>query len=112
MAAAAIASFNIDMSFMSTSAFDFRGTSVTSEEKLLVKRAITGNSSRTILVSDSTKYGKVATHRAIRLKDLNGIVSDTGLGPSATERIKQLGVPLLLGEPTTPEEENPRKDYQ
>lgn len=112
MTAAAIASFNIDIAFMSTSSFDLRGTSVTSEEKLLVKRAVTENSSRTILVSDSTKYGKVATHRAIRLKDLNGIVSDTGLAASAIERINQLGVPLLLAEPTTSEETNSRKDHQ
>ncbi len=112
MAAAAIASFNIDIAFISTSSFDLRGTSVTSEEKLLVKQVVTENSSRTILVSDSTKYGKVATHRAIPFEELNGIISDTGLAPSARQRIKQLGVPLLLAEPTTPEEANSRKDHQ
>jgi DeoR/GlpR family transcriptional regulator of sugar metabolism len=99
MAAASIASFNIDVAFMSTSSFDLRGTSVPTEEKLLVKRAITENSSRTILVSDSTKYGKVAKLRAIRLTDLDGIVSDTGLASAAVERINQQGIPLTLAGP-------------
>ncbi|WP_372697321.1 DeoR/GlpR family DNA-binding transcription regulator [Arthrobacter sp. JSM 101049] len=112
MTASTIASFNIDVSFMSTSAFDLHGTSVTSEEKLVVKQAIIENSSRTILASDSTKYGKVATHRAIGFQDFAAVVSDTGLGRSVAERIHQLGVPLLLSEPKTPEKSDLRKDYQ
>lgn len=99
LAAAAIAGFNIDVAFISASSFDLHGTSVPSEDKLVVKKAITAASQKRILVSDSTKYGKVACHRAIPLEDFDAIITDTALTASAIDRIRQLEVPLSLVSP-------------
>lgn len=98
-AAEAIAGFNIDVAFMSTPSFDLRGTSVTSEEKRTVKRAIKDSSARTVLVTDSTKYGRVAPLRALALTDFDDIVTDTDLPESAVEGIARLEAPLTLVEP-------------
>lgn len=91
-----IAHFNPDVAFMSTSSFDLRGTSVHSDAKLAVKQAIHDSAARTILASDSTKYGRVASLRAVKLTDLDGIITDSGLPDSAAEKIRTSGIPLTL----------------
>lgn len=99
MVAAAIAEFNIDVAFLSTPAFDLRGPSVPSGAKKVVKQAIVENATTTILVTDSTKYGRVAALRTVRLSQLDGIVTDTGLPESAVESIREQGVTLHLVDP-------------
>lgn len=96
MVAAVIAQFNIDIAFLSTPAFDLRGTSVPSGAKKVVKQALVEHATRTILVTDSTKYGRVAALRAVKLGQLDAIITDTGLPESAVDAIKDVGVPLHL----------------
>lgn len=93
-----IAQFNVDVAFMSTSSFDLRGTSVPADAKLVVKHAIKSASARTILASDSSKYGRVASLLAIKLTDLDGIITDSGLPESAVENIRSSGIPLVLAD--------------
>lgn len=94
--AAAIAEYTIDIAFLSTSSFDLRGMSVPTEAKKVVKRAIIENSTRTVLLTDSSKYGKVAALRAARLSELDAVVTDTGLPELARTAIGQQDVPLVL----------------
>ena len=98
MVAAVIAEFNIDVAFMSTSSFDLRGISVPSGAKKVVKQAIVAASTATALVTDSTKYGKVAALRAVPLHDLDAIVTDAGLPESVRQSLGDLDVALHLVE--------------
>lgn len=99
LSARMVAQFNIDVAFMSTSSFDLRGTSVPTDAKLAVKLAIKEAAARTILVSDSSKYGRVASLQAVKLTDIDGIITDSGLSDSAVEKIKDLGIPLTMVDP-------------
>lgn len=99
MTAKMIAQFNVDVAFTSTSSFDLRGTSVPTDAKLAVKRAIKESATRTILVSDSSKYGRVANLRATKLTDLDEIITDMDLAESAVENIRELGIALTLVNP-------------
>ena len=94
-----VAQFNVDVAFTSTSSFDLRGTSVPTDAKLAVKRAIKDSAARTILVCDSSKYGRVANLQAVKLTDIDEIITDSGLADSAVEKIKELGIPLTLADP-------------
>ncbi|MEV8182989.1 DeoR/GlpR family DNA-binding transcription regulator [Specibacter sp. NPDC078692] len=96
MTARMIAQFSVDVAFTSTSSFDLRGTSVPTDAKLAVKLAIKNSAARTILVSDSSKYGRVANLQAVKLTDIDEIITDTGLARSAVENIKELGISLTL----------------
>ena len=99
MTARMISQFNVDVAFTSTSSFDLRGTSVPTDAKLAVKRAIKDSAARTILVCDSSKYGRVANLQAVKLTDIDEIITDSGLADSAVENIKELGIPLTLVDP-------------
>lgn len=96
MVAAAIAEFNIDIAFLSTPAFDLRGASVPSGPKKVVKQALAAHATRTILVTDSTKYGRVAALRTVALSELDALITDTGLPESAVDAIRDAGVRLHL----------------
>lgn len=96
IAAAELAEFNIDRAFVSASSFDLRGLSVPSDAKTVVKRAIVENSAHVYLATDSSKYGKVATYRAIPLSSFDGIVTDPGLPAAARDHAEQLGVDLFI----------------
>lgn len=96
VAAAEIDGYNIDIAFVSASSFDLRGLSVPSEAKTVVKRALVENAGHSYLVTDSSKYGRVAAFKAVPLGAFDGLVSDAGLPEAARERARELGVDLLL----------------
>lgn len=93
-----IADFNVNIAFLSTSSFDLRGPSVPTEAKKVVKRAIVEGSQRTVLVTDSTKYGRAAALRAARLAEFDAVITDSGLSESAREGIAAADIPLVLAD--------------
>lgn len=100
--------FNIDVAFVSASSFDLRGLSVPTDAKSVVKQAIVENSSRSYLVTDSSKYGKVAAFKALPLVSFDGLVIDAGLPATAQERVENLGIELHISEfAGKPERKNP-----
>lgn len=96
--ATAIAEYNVDLAFLSTSSFDLRGLSVPTEAKKVVKQAIVDTAVRTVLVTDSSKYGRVAALHATPLSRLDTLITDVGLSKSAREGIAQQQVVLDLVE--------------
>ncbi len=98
MVAGVIEEFNIDVAFMSTSSFDLRGISVPTGAKKVVKRAIVAASTVTALVTDSSKYGRVAALRAVALHELDAIVTDAGLPESVRHSLGDFDLALHLVE--------------
>lgn len=98
MAAGIIGEFNIDVAFISASSFDLRGISVPSGAKKVVKQAVVAASTLTALVTDSTKYGKVAALRAVPLAALDAIITDAGLPESVHHSLGDLDLALHLVE--------------
>ena len=97
-AAEAIRRFNFDIAFISTSSFGLRGVSTPSENKVAVKRAITQSAVRSVLVTDSSKYGRIGTFNAVPLEALSAIVTDSGLPENVRTAITQRGIALHIAE--------------
>ncbi|KAA2213980.1 DeoR/GlpR family DNA-binding transcription regulator [Teichococcus oryzae] len=110
-AADAIRRFNFDIAFISTSSFGMRGVSTPSENKVAVKRAIAQSASRSILVTDSSKYGRIGTFNAVPLEALSAIVTDPGLPDTVRAAIRQRGIALHIAAPpeATPQAEPNRE---
>ncbi|MFC3124944.1 DeoR family transcriptional regulator [Pseudoroseomonas globiformis] len=106
-AAEAIRRFNFDMAFISTSSFGMRGVSTPSENKVAVKRAIAESAARSILVTDSSKYGRIGTFNAVPLEALSAIITDSGLPENVCTAIRQRGIALRIAE-TSPEAASPK----
>lgn len=86
---------SIDMAFVSTSSWTLKGLTTPDERKLPVKKALLDASSQRILVTDSSKYGKVATFHICPLTRLDRIICDNNLVDTAQSAIKELNIDLL-----------------
>ena len=75
LAAQTLASFSIDVAFISASSWDARGITTPDMDKVILKKAICQSSINHILISDSSKYGQVATFIALPLSELNTIIT-------------------------------------
>ena len=91
-----IASLNIDIGFISASSWDMRYISTPTESKVPVKQAVVAASTRRILVSDATKYGKVGFLKAVSLKDIDMIITDSGLDPLVRKAMTAAGAKIVI----------------
>ncbi|MDU8924883.1 DeoR/GlpR family DNA-binding transcription regulator [Pasteurellaceae bacterium LIM206] len=96
LAAQFIRQLSIDVAFISTSSWNLKGITTPDENKIPVKRAIVQSSNKNILVSDSSKYGKVATFLVYPLTTFNQIICDTDLIENAQNAIKEMAIELSL----------------
>ena len=96
LAAQTLRQLSVDLAFISTSSWNLAGLTTPDEDKISVKRAIIQASRRKILVSDSSKYGKVATFSLFPLTTFNRIICDKGLVINAQEKIREMDVELSL----------------
>ncbi|WP_298439680.1 DeoR/GlpR family DNA-binding transcription regulator [uncultured Ferrimonas sp.] len=95
MAASFVSRLNVDVAFVSATCWDRRGISSPSEGKVMVKKALNGVSKQTILVSDSSKFGRSGTFLAMENHDFDMIICDENLPVSYKELLTQLDVELL-----------------
>ncbi|MBD1566184.1 DeoR/GlpR family DNA-binding transcription regulator [Vibrio sp. S12_S33] len=91
-----LADFNIDQAFISTSSWDIRGISTPNEDKVVVKQSITKSSKKNYLVSDSSKFGKIAPFFATDIKCFDQIITDSHFPLSCVEELAQQGVDVII----------------
>lgn len=96
LAAQFLRNISIDMAFISTSSWNIKGLTTPDENKIPVKRAIIQSSHHKILVSDSSKYGKVATFFLFPLTNFNKIICDKDLIENAQNAIQETNIELML----------------
>lgn len=96
LAAQFLRNIAIDIAFISTSSWNLKGLTTPDENKIPVKRAITQSARRSILVSDSSKYGKVATFFIFPLTAFDQIITDSDLADNAQNALNEMKLPLIL----------------
>lgn len=94
-AAQALRGLFIDLAFISASSWSMRGLSTPNEDKVMVKKAIVDASRRCILLSDTSKYGKIATYLALPIAVFDAIITDDNLPAAAREAIMQADITLM-----------------
>lgn len=94
-AAQALRHLFIDLAFVSASSWSLRGLSTPNEDKVMVKKAIVEACRRCILLSDTSKFGKVATYLALPLSAFDTIITDIPLPQAAQEAMGQANISLL-----------------
>lgn len=94
----ALKSLNIDIAFIAPQSWDNHWLSVPNADKSLVKKSVVAASHRRVLLSDSSKYGRVSAFKAMPLSGFDTVVSDDGLPAKARDALKELGIELLLAE--------------
>lgn len=88
---------NIDLAFVSTSSWSQRGISTPCEDKILVKQAIVRSAKTNYLVSDSSKYGKIATFHAVDMNFFDAVITDSNFPISCIQDLSEQGVKVITG---------------
>lgn len=86
---------NIDQAFVSTSSWNLRGISTPSEDKVLVKKAIVAAAQNNYLVTDSSKYGRVATFHAVDISGFDKVITDKFFPQSCIQDFAERGVEVI-----------------
>jgi len=95
-AAAALRHLAIDIAFISASCWGPRGIFTPDEDKVTVKQTVSEVSSKRVLLSDSSKYNKIATWLALPLETFDVIITDSQLSATAKENVGKGNGELLL----------------
>ncbi|GEA62299.1 DeoR/GlpR family DNA-binding transcription regulator [Vibrio comitans] len=90
---------NIDIAFISSSSWSMKGLSTPNENKVLVKQAIANSAQVSYLISDSTKYGRIASFHALDLEQLDGIITDENLSEVTTNELLDKGLDVYKSYP-------------
>lgn len=88
-------SMNIDIAFISTSSWSLKGLSTPNEDKVVVKQAIAKMSNAVYLISDSSKYGIIATFHALDIEEIDAVITDTELAESAKVELVNKGIDVI-----------------
>ncbi|MGO4192458.1 DeoR/GlpR family DNA-binding transcription regulator [Arthrobacter sp. YAF17] len=96
LAALTLAELSLDIAFLSSSSWDIQhGVTTPVEAKIDPKRAAMASAETTVLLADSSKFGRYAKYRVLALEELDLIVSDAGLSETAAQQIHGLGVDVV-----------------
>ncbi|MEH6773430.1 MAG: DeoR/GlpR family DNA-binding transcription regulator, partial [Cereibacter changlensis] len=97
-ASEALARFNYDIAFISTSSWTLAGLSSPSELKGPVKKVAVGQAGRSVLVSDSTKYRVIAAMNILPMTVFDTVVTDRQIEPDAAAALREMGVEVILAD--------------
>ncbi|OHV08340.1 DeoR/GlpR family DNA-binding transcription regulator [Kushneria phosphatilytica] len=95
---------NVDIAFLSSSSWHLeRGVTTPDESKILIKQQLLQIASKSVLVADSTKYGRFGMFRACALEDVDLIITDDGLAAFDREAIVERDIALETVPITAPQ---------
>jgi DeoR/GlpR family transcriptional regulator of sugar metabolism len=93
LAALTLAELSLDLAFLSSSSWDMRhGVTTPVEAKIDPKRAAMASAEKTVLLADSSKFGRYAKYRVLALDELDLVISDSDLTETAARQIQGLGI--------------------
>ena len=89
--------FSVDKLFLAVDAVDLEfGLSTPNLDESHVNQAMVRAARETILVADSSKFGKRSLSRIVPLSEVARVVTDRGLPESTRAGPRELGVELIL----------------
>jgi DeoR family galactitol utilization operon repressor len=96
-ALATIAEFNVRLAFIGTDGFTAeRGLTTQFAEGADVIRAMHDRAEETWLLADSSKYGRAGFVSVLPLKEVAGVITDSGMGADSVAALEDLGVRVIV----------------
>lgn len=92
-----ISRLNVRLAFVGTDGFSLhRGMTTHLVEGAEIVKAMKAHAEQTILVADSSKYGKVGFVSVLPLQDVAQIITDRNLGPQAENELKEAAISVRI----------------
>jgi DeoR/GlpR family transcriptional regulator of sugar metabolism len=97
-----LSSLNVQTAFLSIAGVDHRGYYNSNLLLVETERAMMQCADRSVVIADSSKFGKSSLAKLCGLEQIHSLVSDHELDPKWQEMIHQAGVRLVLAEQESP----------
>ena len=92
----ALEELSLDIAFISSSSWDLgHGVTTPTEAKIDAKRAAVAVSEVSVLVADSSKYGRFGKHRVLRLDELDSVITDDALPDADADALREAGMDVV-----------------
>jgi DeoR family transcriptional regulator, galactitol utilization operon repressor len=92
-----IAGLNVRLAFVGTDGFTLeKGMTTQLFEGGAIVKAMRERADRTYLLADSSKYGKTGFVNVLGLSEIDGVITDTGLGNEAAQALSQASVACTI----------------
>nr|WP_315853684.1 DeoR/GlpR family DNA-binding transcription regulator [Rubripirellula tenax] len=99
MADAMLRSINVGKAFLSVAGITERGFFNSNMMLVESEKAMLESADRSVVVADSSKFGKVSLSRLCGLDEVDTVITDTGLQSQWKEQLESTGVELVLASP-------------
>lgn len=91
--------FHVDLAFVGTDGFSVEnGTTTHLVEGAEIVRKMAARARQTVLLADSSKYGKTGFTRVLDLESISLIITDSGLSAGARQELSDAGVDVRIVE--------------
>lgn len=89
--------FNIDIAFMSATAFSIN-TGVSNSDPLeqIIKKRVVSEAQETFLLADNSKLGKSALHSYARLSSIDGLITNSPIPKEYSDYLEEHNVKLMV----------------
>ena len=98
MADAMLCSLNVGKAFLSIAGVNERGYFNSNMMLVESEKAMLGSADQSIVVADSSKFGKVSLSRLCGLHEVNTVITDSNLKSPWNDHLDSAGVELVLSE--------------
>ncbi len=98
MAESMLNSINVGKAFLSVAGITDRGYFNSNMMLVESEKAMLDSADQAIVVSDSSKFGKVSLSRLCGLHEVNAVVTDSGINSVWKDQLEMAGVRLVLAE--------------
>jgi DeoR family fructose operon transcriptional repressor len=103
IAGGTLSDLHLDKLFLGTNGIDLeRGITTPNLAEAEAKRAMLRSAKETILVADSSKFGRAALARICGIERVHSLITDAGAPAPVLEAIAKLGVRVIVARPVSP----------
>ena len=94
-----LSALHVDLAFVGTDGFSVaNGTTTHHVEGAEIVRTMSARARRTVLLADSSKYGRVGFTHVLGLEEVSLIITDSEITPDAREEISSRGIEIQVVE--------------
>ena len=99
-AEASLQSFSFDTLFLGVDGLDLQfGATTHHEPEASLNHRMVERAQRIVVLTDSSKFGKVSLHRIARLAEIHTVITDDGIAAEYREGLQRLGIELIVATP-------------
>ncbi|QNN47907.1 DeoR family transcriptional regulator [Thermomonas brevis] len=96
-AEASLHSYGFDTLFLGVDGLDLQfGATTHHEPEASLNHRMVERSRRIVVLTDSSKFGKVSLHRIARLDEIHTVITDAGIGEEYRDGLQRLGIELIV----------------